>query len=204
MSLTDTIRAIQKKLNVAVDGKPGPATWAAIHLAVVGKKAPDEIQTVDTPTLAGDGKTADPRSEGNIATLHPRVRPFARALIERAAGQGITIKVISGMRTYAEQDALFAQRPKVTNARGGFSNHNFGLAFDIGVFEGSSYRDESPKYKAVGALGMDLGLEWGGNWKSIQDEPHFQLRPAWAGDMGERDMLAELRNRKESGKDFYA
>jgi peptidoglycan L-alanyl-D-glutamate endopeptidase CwlK len=246
MSLTDTIRAIQKKLNIDDDGKPGPGTWAAIHLAVigkkpaadagldamiravqkklgafvdgsagpetwgaiqrvvVGKKAPAEVKAADTATLAGDGKTADPRSEGNIATLHPRVRPFARALIERAAGQGITIKVISGMRTYAEQNALFEQRPKVTNARGGFSNHNFGLAFDIGVFEGSSYRDESPKYKAVGALGTDLGLEWGGNWKSIQDEPHFQLRPAWAGEMGERDMLAELRDRKASGKDYYA
>ena len=49
-----------------------------------------------------------------------------------------------------------------------------------------------------------MGLEWGGNWKSIQDEPHFQLRPEWAGGMGERDMLAELRQRKDSGKDFYA
>jgi peptidoglycan L-alanyl-D-glutamate endopeptidase CwlK len=250
MSLTDTIRAIQKKLNVDVDGKPGPGTWAAIHLAivgkkpaagagldaiiravqkklgafvdgspgpetwgaiylaVVGKKTPDAVKTVDTATLAGDGKTADPRSEGNIATLHPRVRPFARALIEKAAGQGITIKVISAMRTYAEQDALYAKGrtapgPKVTNARGGFSNHNFGIAFDVGVFQGSSYLDESPKYKAVGALGTDLGLEWGGNWISIQDEPHFQLRPAWA-DGSEPAMLAELRSRKDSGKDFYA
>ena len=35
----------------------------------------------------------------------------------------------------------------------------------------------------------------GGNWKTIQDEPHFQLRPAWAREMSERDMLAELRAR---------
>ena len=51
---------------------------------------------------------------------------------------------------------------------------------------------------------MDLGLEWGGNWKTIQDEPHFQLRPKWAGDLSEGDMLAELRSRKESGKGAYA
>jgi peptidoglycan L-alanyl-D-glutamate endopeptidase CwlK len=38
MNLTDTIRAIQKKLGLDVDGKPGPETWAAIHLAVVGRK----------------------------------------------------------------------------------------------------------------------------------------------------------------------
>ena len=103
-------------------------------------------------------------------------------------------------RTYDEQNALYEQgRSKagriVTNARGGYSNHNFGIAFDIGVFEGGRYLDESPAYKAVGALGMKLGLEWGGNWKTIQDEPHFQLRPAWAREMSERDMLAELRHR---------
>ena len=46
---------------------------------------------------------------------------------------------------------------------------NFGIAFDIGVFEGSQYLGESSKYQAVGVLGMDLGLEWGGNWKTIVD-----------------------------------
>jgi peptidoglycan L-alanyl-D-glutamate endopeptidase CwlK len=38
----------------------------------------------------------------------------------------------------------------------------------------------------------------------IHDEPHFQLRPKWAGDLSERDMLAELRSRKELGKGAYA
>ena len=84
------------------------------------------------------------------------------------------------------------------------SNHDFGIAFDIGVFEGNKYLDDSPKYKAVGVLGADLGLEWGGNWKTIQDEPHFQLRPKWASDLGERDMLAELRSRKDSREGAYA
>ena len=117
--------------------------------------------------------------------------------------------MISGTRTYGEQNALYEQgRSKagriVTNARGGYSNHNFGVAFDIGVFEGGRYLDESPAYKAVGALGIKLGLEWGGNWKTIQDEPHFQLRPAWAREMSERDMLAELRARRERGQSAFA
>jgi peptidoglycan LD-endopeptidase CwlK len=150
----------------------------------------------------------DDRSEKAIATLLPQVQPYARALVRKAAHHGITIKVISGLRTYEEQNELFAQgRTKpgriVTNARGGFSNHNFGIAFDVGVFEGANYLDESPKYKAVGALGMDLGLEWGGNWKTIVDESHFQLRPKWDANMKESDMLAELRTRKDSGKGAY-
>lgn len=210
------IRAVQKKLGVFVDGNPGPTTWGAIHLAVVGKKTSDEVKKADTPALVGEGKPADSRSEKNIATLHPRVRPFVRALIEKAGGQGIIIKVTSATRSFAEQDDLFAQgrtKPgkKVTNARGGFSNHNFGIAVDITIFKGSSDAEqaktpvfESPLYKAIGALGTDLGLEWGGNWKTIVDEPHFQLRPGWAANMKESDMLTELRSRKESGKDFYA
>lgn len=88
----------------------------------------------------------------------------------------------------------------VTNARAGHSNHNFGLAFDIGVFRGGRYLAESPVYKAVGALGIELGLSWGGNWKDIKDQPHFELHPVWARDLTERQMLADLRKRKAAGK----
>ena len=199
MTLDATIRAVQAKLGVTVDGNPGPQTWVAIHRSIVG----------EPPISSRTGTLADERSERNIATLLPQVQPLARALIESAAAIGIAIKVISGTRTYEEQDALYEQgRSKpgrvVTNARGGYSNHNFGVAFDIGVFEGGRYLDESPAYKAVGAIGMKLGLEWGGNWKTIQDEPHFQLRPEWARDLSERDMLAELRARRALGKSAFA
>jgi peptidoglycan L-alanyl-D-glutamate endopeptidase CwlK len=51
---------------------------------------------------------------------------------------------------------------------------------------------------------MDLGLEWGGNWKTIVDQPHYQLRPAWAVDESEQRMLAELRSRKDRGEAVYA
>ena len=82
--------------------------------------------------------------------------------------------------------------------------HNFSIAFDVGVFEGTKYLSESEKYRAVGVLGIDLGLEWGGNWKTIVDQPHFQLRPGWAGDITEKEMLAELRERVETGTPVYA
>jgi peptidoglycan LD-endopeptidase CwlK len=198
VNVPDVIRAIQKALGIGVDGYAGPETWQAIYSRIVPNAQP----------LTATSDKVDDRSEKVIATLLPEAQPYARALVTKAGADGITIKVISGLRTYDEQNDLYAQgRTKpgriVTNARGGFSNHNFGIAFDVGVFEGSQYLDESPKYKAVGVLGTDLGLEWGGNWKTIQDEPHFQLRPKWAGDLSERDMLAELRSRKESGKAAY-
>jgi peptidoglycan L-alanyl-D-glutamate endopeptidase CwlK len=200
MNFDAIVRAVQREVGVPADGRPGPQTWIAIYKRLLPNKA---------STLTSTDKVDD-RSERVIATLLPQVRPYARALIEKAAAAGIEIKIIRGLRTSAEQDQMYAQGRTspgklVTNARGGFSSHNFGIAFDIGVFEGAEYRDESPKYKAVGALGSDLGLEWGGDWRrTIRDDPHFQLRPRWATDLSEREMVAELRRRKDAEKDVYA
>ena len=201
MRITDMILAVQRELGIDVDGKAGPQTWSAIYERVVNKKV-----DVQKPLVAIDA--VDSRSEKVIATLLPEVQPIARALIQKSVEMGINIKIISGLRTYEEQDALYAQGRTtpgniVTNARGGHSNHNFGIAFDVGVFEGNKYLPESTKYKVVGALGMDLGLEWGGNWKSIVDQPHFQLRPMWATDLTERQMLAELRLRRDNRQPIY-
>ena len=199
MKTGDMIRAVQKKLGVQADGRAGPQTWGAIYHNIVRPQASPQVAF----TAPQDG--ASDRSEHVIATLLPHVRPYARALFFKAREIDITINIISGTRTFAEQDRLYAKGRTaagaiVTNARGGFSNHNFGLAFDVGVYSGNRYLPESPLYKAVGALGMELGLEWGGNWKTIVDQPHFQLRPGWAADMQERSMLAELRRRTEIGE----
>jgi len=206
MTIDQLIAAVQAELGVQVDGKAGPETWGAIYRRIVKRSTGPGVAAGITDTGM---PLADARSEKNIATLLPEVRPMARALVQKAAAIGIRIKIISGFRTYEEQAALYAQGRTapgaiVTNARPGYSNHNFGIAFDIGVFEGSSYLTESPKYNAVGALGIDIGLDWGGAWTSIVDAPHFQLRPAWAADMADRQMLAELRVRRASELPVYA
>jgi peptidoglycan L-alanyl-D-glutamate endopeptidase CwlK len=117
------------------------------------------------------------------------------------------------MRSYAEQAELYKKylAGGPIAAPPGKSNHNFGLAFDVTIFKWNDDPEkakepiwESPAYKAVGAIGTDIGLDWGGNWENRVDEPHFQLRPAWAERMKESVMLAELRDRKETGKDYYA
>jgi len=202
MRIEEMIAAIQDELGIHVDGKAGPETWGALYARLVKKR-------IDNLPPARAIEAVDARSEKAISTLLPEVRPMARALVQKAALAGIKIKIISGLRSYEEQDALYAQGrttpgPRVTNAKGGYSNHNFGIAFDVGVFEGSRYLTGSDKYKAVGALGMDLGLEWGGNWTSIVDEPHFQLRPAWADGLSERAMLASLRERQSTNAPVYA
>ena len=193
MNIEEMVRAVQAELGVEIDGRAGPQTWAAIHARIVPARRRQG---------AAPAEEVDNRSEKCIATLLPEVRPYARALVHQAAAAGITIKIVDGSRSYAEQDALYAQgrtRPGaiVTEAQGGESHQNFGIAFDVGVFEGGRYLGDSPKYKAVGVLGMALGLEWGGNWKSITDQPHFQLRPLWAQGLTERQTLAGLRVRAD-------
>ncbi len=202
MQITQMIEAVQQTLKLDVDGRAGLLTWGAIYAAIVTKSA-------DAQSPIAAISAVDARSEKSIATLLPEVQPYARALVQKAAASGMVIKVIAGRRTYAEQDALYARGRTetgriVTNAKGGYSNHNFGIAFDIGVFSGSNYLGDSPKYKAVGVLGEELGLEWGGNWTSIVDQPHFQLRPDWARALTERQMLSEMRQRVADGMSLFA
>ncbi len=140
--------------------------------------------------------TLDPRSAAMIATLLPAAQRAARRLLAAAndgrLGPGVMVKVICGTRTYAEQTALYTQGrttpgPIVTDAPAGYSNHNFGIAFDIGIFVRGEYEDESPFYAQVGALGRSQGLEWGGDWTSFPDEPHFQL--PWSGSLAQARAL---------------
>jgi peptidoglycan L-alanyl-D-glutamate endopeptidase CwlK len=144
-------------------------------------KAADEFEQASI-ALGNTLSSFDGRSEGNIQMLLPSAQRKAREFMKAVTDAGIIVKIISATRTFAEQDELFSRGrtkpgPKVTNARSGQSNHNFGVAWDIGVFKNGAYQPESPLYKKVGAIGKSLGLEWGGDWKSFPDEPHFQVVP---------------------------
>jgi peptidoglycan L-alanyl-D-glutamate endopeptidase CwlK len=154
-----------------IDGDFGPNSMQAAH----------EFEQ-NSIAIANQLGSFDGRSEANIQTLLPAAQTKARAFMKAVQTVGAMVKVISGTRTFAEQDKLYRQGrdlpgPKVTNARGGQSNHNFGVAWDIGVFQNGQYLDDSPLYKDAGEVGKGLGLEWGGDWTSFPDEPHFQVVP---------------------------
>lgn len=131
----------------------------------------------------------DPRTELNISSLIPAAQTKAREFMNAVKGEALTYKIISGTRTYAEQDALYKigrtvekERKPVTNSRGGQSNHNFGIAWDVGIFEGGVYytgdkKKEDQAYVALSALikAKVQGIAWGGDWKKFIDKPHYQL-----------------------------
>lgn len=143
----------------------------------------------------------DARSAKNLATLLLKVQPtFANCLIalkKHFAEKGIDVRIICGTRTYAEQDELYAQgRTKpgqiVTKAKGGQSNHNFGIAVDVGLFRGKEYLGTDPLYREIGPIVAKFPqLEWGGAWKFV-DEPHIQYRTGLT--------LAQMRERVAAGK----
>lgn len=135
--------------------------------------------------------------------LHPRVRKMAERLLADAKAAGIPLTVTFTLRSMETQAALYAQgRTKpgkiVTNARAGYSYHNFGLALDVvptSLLALPSWGDTPAHQKAtnalwarVGAIGKAIGFRWGGDFKSIKDRPHFE----WSGDLA----LADLRSGK--------
>lgn len=122
----------------------------------------------------------------DITLCHPRLQVLASQLVDDCRKDGLIIAIGETLRTVEEQDALYAQgRTKpgqiVTNAPGSSysSYHQWGTAFDIYRNDGKgAYNESGNFFKRVGAIGVSLGLEWGGNWTSIVDQPHFQL-PDW-------------------------
>lgn len=130
----------------------------------------------------------------NINALHPRLQAVIPKLIAECKKAGIIISIGECVRTVAEQDALYAKGRTapgsvVTNCKGSTysSMHQWGVAFDFylsmdvdgdGKTNDDSFNNAKKHFQKVGAIGKGLGLEWGGEWTSPVDMPHFQL-PDW-------------------------
>lgn len=114
----------------------------------------------------------------DIISLLPKVQRLCAQFLAEAQKQGMPLILTQTYRTIEEQNALYAQgRTKpgkiVTNAKGGQSLHNWRVAFDVCFLVGkkASYTGD---WKKLGLIAQKLGLEWGGNWTSFPDKPHFQ------------------------------
>lgn len=153
---------------------------------------PDRLtigQALIVPDLLAPARTSTrpaALSDQRLSGLHPVVASRARAMLDLCSLAGLAILVTQGVRTWEEQDVLFARGRTVppigasnivTKARGGQSYHNFGLAFDIIVLDSMGKTDwntSHPGWKRAAEAGRSVGLEWGGDWKGFKDIPHFQ------------------------------
>lgn len=122
----------------------------------------------------------------DVKQLHPRLQEKIKLLKAKCSEAGLKIGISECLRTVEEQNDLYAQgrtKPgsKVTNAKGTTysSMHQWGVAFDFYRNDGKGAYNTSGKFfEKVGKIGKELGLEWGGDWKSFVDRCHFQL-PDW-------------------------
>lgn len=116
-----------------------------------------------------------------LKKLHPKAQEkFLNFITDAESGLNITLRISQGLRTIAEQDALFAQGRTgpgkiVTNAKGGQSYHNYGLAVDLVELKSDGSVNWNFDYKKLKPYSDKYGIEWGGTFKSILDKPHFQL-----------------------------
>ena len=111
--------------------------------------------------------------------LDPQFAKKLAVFEQMLAGRGIKVIMTWGYRSIEEQDTLYAigrTKPgkKVTNARGGYSWHNFGLAADYAFVINGKVTWDGP-WSTFGQVARQCGLEWGGDWAKFTDKPHVQV-----------------------------
>lgn len=120
------------------------------------------------------------------AGLHPALLSRVDRVLAAMEALGYPMKIVQGLRTEAEQQALYAQGrtapgKRVTNCDGIKlkSNHQAGpdgtgRAVDCAFVKGGGVAWDGP-WDAYGACARAVGLTWGGDWKAILDRPHIEL-----------------------------
>lgn len=126
--------------------------------------------------------------------IHPWLQYKLKLLEKRCKKAGTPIGIGECFRTVKEQDALYAigrtkskGRSPVTNARGKgyYSQHQWGIAADFylaydanrdgKVDAKDSFYNKNNEFKKIAKIAKKVGLAWGGDWKSIVDNPHLYL-----------------------------
>lgn len=140
----------------------------------------------------------DQISEDRVRKLHPSIRAEVEETINKIEAlmpTSMKIRVVQGLRTIEEQNNLYAigrtiPGKRVTNAKGGKSYHNYGLAIDFammydkdgnGSYESLSWdifydHDKNGKRDWLQVVDefKSLGYGYGGDWKSLKDYPHLE------------------------------
>lgn len=133
----------------------------------------------------------DQISLDRIATFHPLLRDKLKEWYLEANNKllpkGYRLRITHVYRSVQEQNDLYAQgRTKkgsiITNAKGGQSIHNYGLAFDFvilrdlddnGTFETADFT-VNEYWKKIANYFKSKGFTWGGDFKSFKDAPHLE------------------------------
>jgi peptidoglycan L-alanyl-D-glutamate endopeptidase CwlK len=114
------------------------------------------------------------RSQERLVGVHPDlVRVVERAITLTT----VDFTVLEGLRTSERQ----AQLVKAGASQTMNSRHLTGHAVDLGAWVGGQVRWDWPLYHKIAkamkmaASDLEIAIEWGGDWQSFPDGPHWQL-----------------------------
>lgn len=89
----------------------------------------------------------------------------------------VDFAVLEGVRSVARQEQLVKAGASQTMK----SRHITGHAVDLGAYVNGSVRWDWPLYDKIAlamkaaAIELQVSIEWGGDWRTFKDGPHFQL-----------------------------
>ena len=151
--------------NIKVDGDFGPKSKKVLA-AFLG---PVKVVVV--------GVELDARSEKSLTGVHPDLVKVVRRAAEIS---NLEFIVTEGLRTVERQKELVAKGASKTLR----SRHLTGHAVDVAIKVGGEIRWDWPLYQNFSSFMKDaskefgIDVEWGGDWTSFKDGPHYQL--SWA------------------------
>ncbi len=115
------------------------------------------------------------RSEDNLKGVKPQLVAVVRRALELSS---VDFGVTEGLRTQERQRQLVAEGASQTMN----SRHLTGEAVDVAAYVGGAVSWDFPLYQKISeafkqaALELNTPIEWGGEWKTLVDGPHFQLK----------------------------
>ena len=118
----------------------------------------------------------------SVKELHGKAQSAAVDTLVACKAAGLEVLISCTYRSPEEQDALYAQgrtKPgaKVTNARAYQSFHQYRVALDVyPVVHGKpDFSGKAPEWPTMAAIFKKHGFEWGFDWPTFKEMPHFQM-----------------------------
>ena len=118
--------------------------------------------------------TLDEHSRSKLQGLHT---DLIKIVTKAAENPDLDFVVTEGLRTLKRQRDLFAHGATTTMK----SRHLTGHAVDLAVVVAGEVRWDWPLYTGLAAVikkaaaEAAVPIEWGGDWRTFKDGPHFQL-----------------------------
>jgi peptidoglycan L-alanyl-D-glutamate endopeptidase CwlK len=114
------------------------------------------------------------KSKDRLSGVHPDLVKIVNRAIQITT---CDFAVLEGVRSLARQEQLVKAGASQTMK----SRHLTGHAVDLGAYVNGSVRWDWPLYNQLAdsmkkaADELKIPIEWGGDWTTLKDGPHFQL-----------------------------